>query len=67
MWFQQDGAPTHTVRVTIKFYINRTRDLDKLKDNIIQEICNLTPDILTKVTKTVVQRMCLCLNNNGER
>ena len=34
--------------------------------NIIKEIRNLTPDILRKVIETLIQRMCLCLNNNSE-
>ena len=48
-----------------KVYINRPRDLDELKENIFQEFCILTPDNLRRIVDTIVQRMLLCLNNNG--
>ena len=42
-----------------KIYINRSRDLDELKENTLHEIVNL------KVMETVIQRMRLYLNNNS--
>ena len=40
--------------------------LNKLKNNIIEEIKRITPEILEKVVKNTVRRIRLCLNNNGE-
>ena len=34
-----------------------TRDFEELKENLIQEIRNIAPDVLRKVIETVVQRM----------
>ena len=38
----------------------------QLKNNIIEEINRITPDILEKVMENTVRRIRLCLNNNGE-
>ena len=48
-----------------KVYINRLRHLNELKENTIQEIRNLTPDIIRKDLENAVQGTRLCLNNNG--
>ena len=40
--------------------INRPRNLEQKKENIIQGIRNLTPDILRKIMETVSERMRLC-------
>ena len=49
-----------------KVYINTPRDFVELKENIIQEIRNLTPNIIRKIMETVVKRIRLYLNNNGK-
>ena len=40
--------------------------IHELKNNIIEEIHRITPDILKKVIENTVRRIRLCLYNNGE-
>ena len=49
-----------------KVYINMHNTLHELKNNIIDEIKRITPNILEKVMENTVCRIHLCLNNNGE-
>ena len=40
--------------------------LNELKNNIIEEINRITPDIFEKVMENTVRRIRLCLNYNGD-
>ena len=44
-------------------YINMPNTLHELKNNVIEEINRLTPDILEKVMENTVRRILFCLNN----
>ena len=47
-------------------YTNVANTLHELKNNIIEEINRINPDIWEKVMENTVRRTRFCLNNNGE-
>ena len=49
-----------------KVYINMHNTPNELKNNIIEKINRITPDILEKVMENTIRRIRLCLNNNEE-
>lgn len=105
MWFQQDGATSHTAKATMKLlfqmfpekiiskngnvewpprspdltapdfflwgylkskvYANKPETLKQLKENIREEISNISRDLCENVLKNVIQRARICEANRG--
>ncbi|XP_023311192.1 uncharacterized protein LOC111692289 [Anoplophora glabripennis] len=48
-----------------KVYINKPRTIQQLKNNIRDEINNITPEVLRKVMENVLERARICEAENG--
>lgn len=48
-----------------KVYVNSPQTLEQLKENIRQEIANITPEILKNVMQNAIKRAQMCINENG--